>query len=75
MKMAESQEGAGLKTVVFPMDTSGTIYDRFKIYKKTGKESEEVRSTRKLLEGIKLRRDEREKEVRRRDYRACVQRI
>ena len=68
--MAESLEGTGHKTVVTFMDTSETVGDRLKIYKKTGKESEEVRSARKLLEGIKLRRDEREKEVRRRD---CIQ--
>ena len=54
----------GPKTVAFPMDTSETVRNRLVFYKKSGKESEEVRSTRKLLEGIQLRRDEREKEVR-----------
>ena len=54
------------------MDTSEKVCDRLKNYKKTGKELEEVRSTRKLLDGIMLRRDEREKEVCGRDCRACV---
>jgi hypothetical protein len=73
--MAESLDG--LKTVIFPMDTSKTACDRFKVYKKSIKESEEVKSTRKLLEGIKLRRDERGKEVRTswRLYIACVKQL
>ena len=63
--MAESLDG--LKNTAFHMDTSETVCDGLKIYKKSGQESEEVSSTRKLLEGIRLRRDEREKEVRRED--------
>ena len=46
------------------MDTVDVVCHRLKDYKRTTKESEDVKTTRKLLAGIKLRRDRRESEVR-----------
>ena len=51
-KMAESMN-----------EVSGLTSNRLKGYKKPSKEPEEVNSTRKLIEGINLRRNQREKEV------------
>ena len=45
------------------MDTTDVVCHRLKEYKRTSKEPEDVKSTRKLLAGIKLRRDRRENEV------------
>ena len=45
------------------MDTTDVVCHRLKDYKRTSKETEDVKSTRKLLAGIKLRRDRRENEV------------
>ena len=52
-KMAES------KNEVF-----GPSSNRLKDYKQSAKEPAEVKSTRKLIEGINLRRNQREKKVR-----------
>ena len=60
--MAESLDSRQSKAL--PVDSSGAARGRLEKYKKSGKESEEVRSTRRQVEGIKLRRDERGKEVR-----------
>ena len=45
------------------MNVSGLTSNRGKDYKQPAKESEEVKSTRKLMEGINLRRKQREKKV------------
>ena len=45
------------------MDTTDVVCHRLKDYKRTSKETKDVKSTRKLLAGIKLRRDRRENEV------------
>ena len=42
---------------------TGLPRNRLKDYKQPMKEPEEVKSTRKLLEGINLRRNQREKKV------------
>ena len=52
VKMAESMDGV-----------CGPNNKRLKDYKQPSKEPEEVKTTRKLLEGINLRRSQREKEV------------
>ena len=45
------------------MNTTDVVCHRLKDYKRTSKEPEDVKNTRKLLAGIKLRRDRRENEV------------
>ena len=44
-------------------EVCGPNNKRMKDYKQPPKEPEEVKTTRKLLEGINLRRNQREKEV------------
>ena len=44
-------------------EVSGLSSNRLKDYKQPAKEPEEVKSTRKLIEGINLRRNQREKKV------------
>ena len=52
------------KTAESKNELSGLSSNRLKDYKQLAKEPQEVKSTRKLIEGINLRRNQREKKVR-----------